>query len=75
MNDPVYVEAAGSLCENDRAHARRRPGQNHQSVRRAVARKPSDAEIETLMDPRDKHGSWFSVAQVLLNLDETITKS
>ena len=45
------------------------------AFRRAVSRRPSEAEVQTLLALYRKHGSWFSVAQVILNLDETITKS
>ena len=45
------------------------------AFRRAVARKPSNAEVEALLTLYRKHGDWFGVAQVILNLDETVTKS
>ena len=74
LNDPVFVEAAeafASMIEN-------LPGDDREKIekafRRAIARKPSDAEMATLLALYQKLASWFSVAQVLLNLDETITK-
>lgn len=75
LNDPTYVEAAHAFAdwienihgdEEEKAKA---------AFRRAVSRQPSGAEVETLLALYRKHGSWFSVAQVILNLDETITKS
>ncbi|MEM0896791.1 MAG: PSD1 and planctomycete cytochrome C domain-containing protein [Verrucomicrobiota bacterium] len=75
LNDPVFVEAAEAFA----TMIEQFPGENCDKVtrafQRAAARKPSDAELETLLSLYHKHNSWFSVAQVLLNLDETITKS
>ena len=45
------------------------------AFRTAVARRPTDDEVMILLQLRRKRGSWFAVAQALLNLDETITKS
>ncbi|MBG86371.1 MAG: hypothetical protein CMO80_05655 [Verrucomicrobiales bacterium] len=74
LNDPVFVEMATAFGEriwawkgNDREKAVR-------AFRTAVARQPSDKEVAILLDLRRKHGSWFAVAQALMNLDETITK-
>ncbi|MEM9481913.1 MAG: PSD1 and planctomycete cytochrome C domain-containing protein [Verrucomicrobiota bacterium] len=75
LNDPVFVEAAEAFAKMIEQF----PGEDREKIdkafRRAVARKPTDAEIETLVGLYQKHQSWFSVAQVILNLDETITKS
>lgn len=75
LNGPTFVEAARAFAEWIE-HAE---GNEHQKViqafRRAVARHPSEAEVAALAALYRKHGSWFSVAQVLLNLDETVTKS
>ena len=75
LNDPVFVEMATALGErigawksNDRDKAIR-------AFRTAVSRSPSNAEVSILLALRRKHGSWFAVAQALMNLDETITKS
>lgn len=75
LNDPSYVEAAHALADwidtlpgNDQSKA-------IAAFRTAVSRKPSEAEVETLLALYHKHESWFSVAQVILNLDETLTKS
>lgn len=46
-----------------------------QAFRRAVARKPSEAELDALVNLYHTHREWFGVAQVLLNLDEVMTKS
>ena len=75
LNDPAYVEAARAFA----ALIERVPGDEENKAvlafRRAVARQPSEAEVAALLSLYQKHGSWFSVAQVILNLDETITKS
>lgn len=75
LNDPCYVDAAHSFAlwiENvpgdDRAKAAA-------AFRRAVSRHPSESELQTIVSLYEAHGSWFSVAQAILNLDETITKS
>ena len=75
LNGPTFVEAAHAFAdwieqadgdENDKLT---------QAFRRAVARHPTTAEVTALLALYRKHGSWFSVAQVILNLDETVTKS
>ncbi len=75
LNDPAYVEAAHAFA----IWIERVPGDEVNKAvtafRRAVARQPSEAEVAALLALHQKHGSWFSVAQVILNLDETITKS
>jgi hypothetical protein len=75
LNDLTFVAAASAFAE----WIERAPGDDATKAvtafRRAVARRPSDAEVAALLALQRKHGSWFSVAQVLLNLDETITKS
>ncbi len=84
LNDPAYVEAADAFAklvmdlpagsDEDRlVHA----------FRRAVTRAPSAAELQELRRLLDEFRStsetesepWVSLARVLLNLDETITKS
>ncbi|MEM1295222.1 MAG: PSD1 and planctomycete cytochrome C domain-containing protein [Verrucomicrobiota bacterium] len=75
LNDPIYVDAAREF----EAWIERVPGNDQTRVisafRRALARRPSQSEVAALIAIYQKHGNWFSVAQVLLNLDETITKS
>ena len=75
LNDPVYVEMATHFA----TRIWRWDGNDREKVIRAfrtvVSRKPSEDEVEVLLELRRKRGSWYSVAQVLLNLDEAITKS
>ena len=74
LNDPSYVEAAHSFA----GWIERAPGDEKEKAiaafRRAVARDPSEPELSALLALYQKHRSWFSVAQALLNLDETLTK-
>lgn len=75
LNAPTYVDAARAFAnrigyaDGDEAH------KATTAFRLAVAREPSVAELEALVALYRKHGHWFGVAQVILNLDETMTKS
>ena len=75
LNGPTFVDAAHALAKwIDQAE-----GDETQKIisafRRAVARKPTGAEVAALRALYRKHKDWFGVAQVILNLDETVTKS
>ncbi len=75
LNDPVYVEMAvefASVIENWSGSDREKV---IQAFRQAVARQPSDEEVQILLELRTARQSWFPVAQALMNLDEAITKS
>ncbi len=75
LNDPVYVEMATEFAKAMESWE----GSDREKVIRgfrvAVARRPSANEVEVLMELLQEFQSWFAVAQTLLNLDETITKS
>ena len=75
LNGPTFVDAAHAFAD----WIERAEGDETTKVtsafQRAVARKPSNAEVAALMALYRKHGDWFGVAQVILNLDETVTKS
>ncbi|MEM0970758.1 MAG: DUF1553 domain-containing protein, partial [Verrucomicrobiota bacterium] len=75
LNDPTYVEAAQAFAEWIAQQPGGTEGKAILAFRRAVSRHPSEAEVEALLELYQKHEDWFSVAQVILNLDETITKS
>lgn len=75
LNDPVYVEMAAEFTKvieswegSDREKVVR-------AFRVAVSREPNKQEQKILMQLFQERQSWFAVAQTLLNLDETITKS
>ena len=75
LNGPTFVDAARALA-NCIDHAKGdETAKITSAFRRAVARKPSKAEVAALLELYQKHGDWFGVAQVILNLDETVTKS
>ena len=75
LNDPVYVEMAAEFAKVMKSWK----GSDREKVVRgfrvAVARQPSENEVKVLMELLQEFQSWFAVAQTLLNLDETITKS
>ncbi|MEO1528880.1 MAG: PSD1 and planctomycete cytochrome C domain-containing protein [Planctomycetota bacterium] len=75
LNAPTFVEATHAFADWMESIEGKDEDKIVRAFRRAVARHPSDAEIEALCSLYRKHNDWFSVAQVLLNLDETITKS
>ncbi len=75
LNDPSFVEAAHALADSIESLSGDARNKAMIAFRRAVAREPSEAEVGALLALYRKHGTWFSVAQVILNLDETLTKS
>ena len=75
LNAPTFVEAANALADLIKEADGDEAQKITDAFRRAVARKPSSAEVDALMELYRKHGDWFGVAQVILNLDETVTKS
>ena len=84
LNDPAYVEAAGALARlvMDQPAASDRDRLVY-AFRRAVTRAPDPAEarrLASLLDEfrgtsENESDAWVSLARVLLNLDEAITKS
>ena len=75
LNGPTFVDAAHAFADWIKDAEGDETEKITIAFRRAVARKPSDAEVEALLTLYRKHGDWFGVAQVILNLDETVTKS
>jgi hypothetical protein len=90
LNDPVYVDAAKRFASRV-AHEQKDASLSTQleyAFRLAVARSPSDRELEYLVKLFQEElaasdstqptiaqeAAWFAVASTLLNLDETITK-
>ena len=84
LNDPAYVEAADALAKlvMDMPLASDRDRLVY-AFRRTVTRAPSAVELQELSRllyefrgaSDDDSQAWVSLARVLLNLDETITKS
>ena len=65
MNDPVFIEAARALVE--------RGGSVRKMFRLATAREPDKEELAAL-EELEKSDGLVAVANVILSLDETITK-
>lgn len=84
LNDPAYLEAAAALAQRvmDLAAASDEDRLVN-AFRRCVTRRPSETELQALdhllqefrATSKDEAAAWVSLARVLLNLDETITKS
>ncbi|MEM7316941.1 MAG: DUF1553 domain-containing protein, partial [Planctomycetota bacterium] len=75
LNDPAYVEMANEFARRIWSWKGSDEAKIVRAFRTAVSRKPTEEELKILLELRRKRGSWFAVAQALLNLDETITKS
>lgn len=83
MNDPAYVEMARALAARiQRGEAYDLRSRLTTAFRTVLIRPPGDAEVAALMRVFEKERgagvkedeAWFSVASVLLNLHETITR-
>jgi hypothetical protein len=81
LNDPVFAEASEALARRMvREGGTEEAVQITRGFRLALARKPSPAESERLrrlleeVRPRGAEKAWMLVANVILNIDETITK-
>lgn len=75
LNDPVYVEMAERFAKVIEGWDGSDRDKIVRSFRTVVSRQPSRRELNILMQLLEQQQSWFAVAQTLLNLDETITKS
>lgn len=84
LNDPAYLEAAGALARIVTALPAESDGERLvYAFRRAVTRAPSAIELDELTrllnefrgTSESESEAWVSLARVLLNLDETISKS
>ena len=84
LNDPAYAETAAALAQRvmDMSAASDQDRIVY-AFRRCVTRRPSEAELQELDrllnefrgTAEHEAEAWVSIARVLLNLDETITKS
>lgn len=75
LNGPTFVDAAHAFADWINQAEGDASEKIASAFRRAVAREPSHAEVAALIGLYRKHRDWFGVAQVILNLDETVTKS
>lgn len=83
LNDPVFAAAARTLGERvmKELPGASTPDRATRMFRLCLSRAPKPGELEELVKLHDQKlphgdesGAWFVVANVLLNLDETITK-
>lgn len=83
LNDPAYVEAAAALAQRVmNMSAASDQERLVYAFRRCVTRRPSETELQELdrllqefrAASKNEAAAWTSLARVLLNLDETITK-
>jgi len=78
LNDEAFVEIAKGLAERIRREADDDHGRIVHGFRLVLAREPTPAEVAVFERVLRRDGSdearWLSVARVLLNLDEFITR-
>lgn len=86
LNDPAFVEAARALADRSiRERPESSPGERIEHMfRLAVARRPTEFEAKHLLlvyqqeiknNPSDEAAALFFIANIILNLDETISKT
>jgi hypothetical protein len=80
LNDPSFVEAAEAFGRRIQAEG----GETVESkitwaLQQGLLRDPSEEELQILWEVYEKHGAediaWTSIARIILNLHETITRS
>lgn len=81
LNDEAFVECAGALASRLRGGERPDSRRLDEAFRLCVARSPSPRErdrLESLLrkvrTEGDEAAAWLTVARVLLNLDEFLTR-
>ena len=79
LNDPHFADIARRLASRVCAHEKTVTGRIQFAFRCVVAREPSPRELELFQkaiknDQEEERVAWFRLAQVLLNLDETLTR-
>ena len=75
LNDPVFFEASRALAERTLREERDGPLERiRHAFRSALARDPTEREMEVLLRYWERRGDWVELASVLLNLDEFITR-
>ena len=73
-NDPVFVELAAGLGKRIAKESMDDAAKVRFAFRICFAREPSSAELHRVLAYYDAQKSWVSVARVLMNLDEFITR-
>ncbi|MEM8678981.1 MAG: PSD1 and planctomycete cytochrome C domain-containing protein [Planctomycetota bacterium] len=78
LNDETFVECAAALADQLAGYAEPVPDTIRRGFLLTTCREPSDTEVDRLVRLHDQFRSethpWLSVATVLLNLDEVLTK-
>ena len=74
LNDPNFVEAAERFAQLIGDRPNNESAQARWAFRRVLSREPSEAELNVLLTLHTTDPTWFDVAQVLLNADETVCR-
>ena len=74
LNDPNFVEAAERFAQLIGDRPNNEAAQARWAFRRVLSREPSEAELNVLLTLHTTNPTWFDVAQVLLNADETVCR-
>ncbi len=74
LNDPNFIEAAEHFARLIRGRKGDVKSQASWAFRRVLAREPSDAELDVLIQLHASDATWFDAAQTLLNTDETVSR-
>ncbi len=74
LNDPNFVEAAERFAEMIGDREGGVDSRARWAFRRALSREPSNSETRVLTSIHADDPTWFDVAQVLLNADETVSR-
>ncbi|MDF1741222.1 MAG: PSD1 and planctomycete cytochrome C domain-containing protein [Verrucomicrobiales bacterium] len=80
LNEPLSIESANALAAQIKAAKGGLPDGVIAAFRSCTSREPDEDELKVLLtlfekEKADGGDPWLAVARVLLNLDETITKS
>lgn len=75
MNDPMFLEAAEAFGQRMAETEGDISSRITTGFRQLLTRKPTDAELELLVEFYNQHSDWTAVARTLLCLDESITKN
>ncbi len=78
LNDPSFVEAARSLAKRIEAAGESNEARIKAAMLAACSRLPDERELQLLQELADAQPNetrWFTIARVILNLDEVITRN